>query len=91
MGEDGKVIIVMFLIIIKKDGIVILKIVFIVDEGVFIMILRNDVDYIVIEYGIVELKGKFFRERVRNLINIVYLSVRESLVVEFEKRFKEKY
>ncbi|NJB07851.1 4-hydroxybutyrate CoA-transferase, partial [Clostridioides difficile] len=52
---------------------------------------RNDVDYIVTEYGIAELKGKSLRERARNLINIAHPSVREHLAVEFEKRFKEKY
>ncbi|EQG28189.1 acetyl-CoA hydrolase/transferase C-terminal domain protein [Clostridioides difficile DA00126] len=75
----------------KKDGTVISKIVSIVDEGAPITTSRNDVDYIVTEYGIAELKGKSLRERARNLINIAHPSVRESLAVEFEKRFKEKY
>ncbi|MGO0807198.1 acetyl-CoA hydrolase/transferase C-terminal domain-containing protein, partial [Clostridioides difficile] len=38
------------------------------DEGAPITTSRNDVDYIVTEYGIAELKGKSLRERARNLI-----------------------
>ncbi|HBG3256002.1 TPA: acetyl-CoA hydrolase/transferase family protein [Clostridioides difficile] len=91
MSEDGKAIIAMPSITTKKDGTVISKIVSIVDEGAPITTSRNDVDYIVTEYGIAELKGKSLRERARNLINIAHPSVRESLAVEFEKRFKEKY
>ncbi len=90
MGEDGKAIIAMPSITTKR-WYSNFKIVSIVDEGAPITTSRNDVDYIVTEYGIAELKGKSLRERARNLINIAHPSVREHLAVEFEKRFKEKY
>lgn len=84
MFSGGKFIIV-FLLIMGKG--IILRIVFIFDEGVLVIILRNDVDYVIIEYGIVYLRGKILRERVKFLIEIVYLDFRE----EFRKKVLEKF
>ncbi len=91
MGEDGKAIIAMPSVTIKKDGTMISKIVAFVDHGAPITTSRNDVDYIITEYGIAPLKGKSLRERARNLINIAHPSVRDELAQEFERRFTEKY
>lgn len=52
---------------------------------------RNDVNYVVTEYGIAQLKGKTMRERARALISIAHPDFRESLAKEYEKRFNEKY
>jgi 4-hydroxybutyrate CoA-transferase len=75
----------------KKDGTLISKITPFIDHGAAVTTSRNDVDYIVTEYGIAELKGKTLKERARNLINIAHPNVREELKAEFEKRFNAKF
>jgi len=90
MGDDGKAIIAMPSVTVKKDGTKISKIVPFVDLGAPTTTSRNDVDYVVTEYGIAPLKGKSLRERARNLINIAHPDFKDSLGEEFEKRFKEK-
>ncbi len=40
---------------------------------------RNDVDYVVTDFGIASLKGKTVRERMRSLINIAAPEAREEL------------
>lgn len=91
MGENGKAIIAMPSVTVKKDGTMISKIVAFVDKGACITTSRNDVDYVITEYGIAPLKGKSLRERARNLINIAHPDVRVELTEEFERRFHEKY
>ncbi|GAB1476616.1 acetyl-CoA hydrolase/transferase C-terminal domain-containing protein [Bacillota bacterium] len=91
MSEDGKAIIAMPSVTVKKDGTVISKIVAFLDQGAPVTTSRNDVDYVVTEYGIAPLKGKSLRERARNLINISHPDVRAGLAEEFERRFFEKY
>lgn len=51
---------------------------------------RNDVNYVVTEFGIAQLKGKTMRERARALISIAHPNFREELCRVFEERFKEK-
>lgn len=63
------------------------KIVPLLDEGAAVTTSRNDVDYIVTEYGVAHLKGETLKQRARNLINIAHPDFREELKVEFEKRF----
>jgi 4-hydroxybutyrate CoA-transferase len=91
MSEDGKSIIAMPSVTVKKDGSVISKIVPFIDEGSPVTTSRCDADYIVTEYGIAEIKGKSLRQRARNLIAIAHPDARDNLKEEFEKRFKEKY
>lgn len=50
---------------------------------------RNDINYVVTEYGIAQLKGKSLRERARALIKIAHPNFREHLSTEFESRFRE--
>lgn len=87
----------------SKDGISIMampstaangtvsKIVPLLDEGAAVTTSRNDVDYIVTEYGVAHLKRKSLRQRARSLINIAHPNFRQSLIQEYEKRFKEKF
>ena len=49
---------------------------------------RNDVDYVITEYGIAKLKGKTLKERAKSLINIAHPNFREMLESEFYARFK---
>ena len=58
------------------------------DVGAAVTTSRNDVDYIVTEYGIALLRGKTLRNRARALINIAHPDFREVLIEEFKKRFK---
>ncbi len=51
---------------------------------------RNDVNYVVTEYGVAQLKGRTMKERARALISIAHPNFREELSLEFEKRFNEK-
>lgn len=63
------------------------KIVPLLDEGAAVTTSRNDVDYIVTEYGVAHLKGETLRQRARNLIAIAHPDFRDELKAEFEKRF----
>lgn len=67
------------------------KIVPLLDEGAAVTTSRNDVDYIVTEFGIASLKGKTLRQRARALINIAHPAFRESLIKVFEERFHCKF
>jgi 4-hydroxybutyrate CoA-transferase len=67
------------------------KIVPILDEGAAVTTSRNDIDYVVTEYGIAALKGLSLRTRARNLIEIAHPDFRDGLKAEFEKRFHCAY
>lgn len=58
-----------------------------ITQGSAVTTSRNDVDYVVTEYGIASLKGKTLRDRAKSLINIAHPDFREELKAEFEKRF----
>jgi len=57
------------------------------DDGAAVTTSRNDVDYIVTEYGVARLKGKTLRQRARALIEIAHPDFREGLKKEYEARF----
>lgn len=67
------------------------KIVPFLNEGAAVTTLRNDVMYIVTEFGIANLKGKTLRERSHALIEIAHPNFRDSLIEEYERRYKMKY
>ena len=67
------------------------KIVPLLDEGAAVTTSRNDVDYVVTEYGIAHLKGRTLRERAHALIEIAHPDFREELKREFEQRFHCAY
>lgn len=85
MSNNGRAIIAMPSTAAKGT---ISKIVVNLDEGSAVTTSRNDVDYIVTEYGIAYLKGKTLRERAVALINIAHPEFREELAQEFKNRFK---
>ncbi len=58
-----------------------------ITEGAAVTTSRNDVDYIVTEYGIAHLKGKSLRKRAELLINIAHPDFRDELKDEYNKRF----
>lgn len=58
-----------------------------IDQGSAITTSRNDVHYVVTEYGVANLRGKTLKERARNLIDIAHPDFRESLEEEYTRRF----
>lgn len=67
------------------------RIVPILDEGATVTTSRNDIHYVVTEFGIAELKGKTLKERARALINVAHPDFRSNLIEEWERRFNAKY
>ncbi len=65
------------------------RIVPIITEGSAITTTRNDVNYIVTEYGIAQLKGQTLRERAKALIKIAHPKYRFGFIAEYTRRFKE--
>lgn len=63
------------------------RIVPIIAEGAAVTTLRNEVDYVVTEYGIAQLKGKSLRQRAEALIAIAHPDFREELTEHLRKRF----
>lgn len=66
------------------------RIVPLITKGSAITTSRNDVNFIVTEYGIAQLKGKTLKERAKALIMISHPMFRPHLTVEYEKRFNEE-
>ena len=56
-------------------------------QGAAITTSRNDVDYVVTEFGVAALWGKTLKERAKALINIAHPNFRPMLEEEFAKRF----
>lgn len=57
------------------------------NEGACVTTSRNDVHYVVTEYGSVNLRGITVRERAKRLIEIAHPKFREQLRLEFNKQF----
>jgi len=56
-------------------------------EGSCVTTSRNDVHYVITEYGIVNLRGKTIRQRVKALINIAHPDFRDRLIKDFNNLF----
>jgi len=56
-------------------------------QGAAVTTTRDQVDYIVTEYGVAHLWGLSLRERAKALIAIAHPDVRDSLTAEYERRF----
>ena len=67
------------------------KIVPTLDEGAAVTTSRNDVEYIITEYGIANLRYHTVRDRARMLINIAHPNFRDELKEAFERRFNTKF
>lgn len=67
------------------------KIVPFLDKGAEVTTSRNDVNYIVTEYGIAQLRGKNLSQRARALIEIAHPDFRPALIEEYESRFHQSY
>ena len=58
--------------------------------GAAVTTSRNDVDYIVTEYGVARLKGRTLKHRAEDLIRIAHPDFRPMLCEEYERRFDAK-
>ena len=63
------------------------KIVPLLDEGAAVTTSRDDVDYVVTEYGAAHLKGRTLRDRARAIIQIAHPDFRPDLIRHFIRRF----
>ena len=86
MSKGGKSIIAMPST--AKKGLI-SRIVPIITEGSAITTPRNDVNYVVTEYGIAQLKGKTLKGRAKALISIAHPKFRPHLLIEYRRRFSE--
>ena len=82
MAEGGKSILAMPSTAAKGK---ISRIVSCLDKGAAVTTTRNDVQYIVTEYGIADLRGKSLRERAELLINIAHPDFKEQLRKEYDE------
>ncbi|MFV0364181.1 MAG: acetyl-CoA hydrolase/transferase family protein [Suipraeoptans sp.] len=61
------------------------------ESGAVVTTGRNEISYVVTEYGIACLRGKSLRLRSRELINIAHPDFRNELIKSWEDRFKMKW
>ena len=90
LDGKGKAIIAMPSSTLKKDGTRISKIVPYIDHGAAVTTSRNDVDYVVTEFGIAQLRGRNLKDRARQLIEIAHPDFREELEKAFQERFNAR-
>ena len=87
MAKNGKSIIAMPS---TASGGKVSRIVPLVTEGSAVTTSRNDVHYVVTEYGIANLKGKTLRQRAEALVAIAHPDFREELTQAIAERFSAK-
>ena len=85
MSPGGKSILAMHSTYTDRDGKLHSKIVPMLTSGAAVTTSRNDVDYVVTEYGIAWLRGLTIAERVQALTKIAHPDFREWLLEEAEK------
>lgn len=82
LSPGGKSIIALYSTT-KNDSIS--KIVPLLTPGAVVSLQRNDVDYVVTEYGVAQLRGTSVHQRVSRLIAIAHPAFRDQLAAESEK------
>lgn len=88
IAKDGKSIIAMPSTASRGK---ISRIVPLLDEGSAVTTSRNDVHYVITEYGIAKLRGKTLKQRAKALIEIAHPDFKPGLIDEYEKRFACKF
>lgn len=83
MAKNGRSIIAMPSTVKGKLSKIVTKL----DDYATVTTSRNDVDYIITEYGIAHLKGKTLRERSEALIKIAHPDFREELQAYHNQKF----
>lgn len=85
MSRGGKAIVA---ITSTAGGGKVSRIVPFLDQGAVVTTCRNDVNYVVTEYGVAQLKHQTTAERARRLINIAHPDFRPELQEKFKDIFK---
>lgn len=87
LAENGKSFLCMNSTAKLKDGTMVSRINTILPPGTAITTPRSDVQYIVTEYGVADIKDRSIQERVEAIINIAHPDFREQLLKEaFDNR-----
>lgn len=81
-SKGGKAIIALPSSVVNSKGEVFSRIVSTLKNGAGVVTTRNDVHYIVTEYGVADLRGKSIRQRARALIDIAHPDQRARLEEE---------
>ena len=85
-SKNGKSIMALYstAMVKNKDGVreEVSKIVCQLKQGAAVSLSRNDVDYLVTEYGMVALRGTSIAERARRIISIAHPKFRDALKKE---------
>ena len=85
MSPGGKSILAMHATYTDREGKLRSKIVPFLAKGAVVTTSRNDVDYVVTEYGIAWLRGLNVKHRVQELVKIAHPDFRQWLLDEAEK------
>ena len=89
--RKGKGIIAMTASVPDFSGKLVSKITPFIAHGAEVSMTREDVSYVVTEFGIAKLKGKSLEDRARELIAIADPKFQDELIEEYEKRFKKRF
>lgn len=84
-SKGGKAFLALYSTYTDKSGEVKSRICPTLSPGSMVTTTRNDVQYIVTEYGVADLKGYDVRKRVKDLINIAHPDFRDWLTFEAKK------
>ncbi|MDR3306018.1 MAG: 4-hydroxybutyrate--acetyl-CoA CoA transferase [Clostridiales Family XIII bacterium] len=90
ISKNGRSVIALYSTVEKKnaetgDAEVLSKIVPTLRPGAAVSLSRNDVDWVVTEYGAVSLRGTTVRERAQRLISVAHPEFRDSLLSDARK------
>ena len=90
MSKNGRSFIALYSTAMVKNPVTgekeeVSKIVSQLKPGAAVSLSRNDIEYLVTEYGVVCLKGKTIKERVKLIISIAHPKFREQLLKEAEE------
>ena len=89
--RKGKGIIAMTASVPDFSGKLVSKITPFIAHGAEVSMTREDVSYVVTEFGIAKLKGKSLEDRARELIAIADPKFQDELIEEYEKRCKKRF
>lgn len=84
-SKGGKAFLALYSTFTDKSGEVKSRICPTLSLGSMVTTTRNDVQYVVTEYGVADLKGYDLRKRVKDLINIAHPDFRDWLTFEAKK------
>lgn len=87
MAKNGRSIIAMPSTVKGQSSKIVSKI----DDYAAVTTSRNDVDYIITEYGVAALKGKTLKERSKALIKIAHPDFRQELIDYHNKKFNDDF